>query len=324
MKKSIVLISVVLSLMSPVFADKNTNTELDKYVKTFSSTEITSCTVLKDGTRVAEYFKEGYSEKSIFSVQSVSKSITSAIVGIALYEKLIPSIDTPIVNYFPELSKKTDRRFSQITIRHLLNNTSGLTSTDSPLWTQWRNSENWIEWIFSNPIVHNPGTVFEYSTGNTHLLSAIIQKVSGKTLLEYGKEKIFDKAGMTTVRCSLDPQGICDGGNGFSLSAGDMASFGELYLNNGKLNGVQYVPSEWIKESTKSQVNGVRYGYQWWQRNFGAKGYAAFFAHGWGEQVIAVIPGTKLVITFTSRYPDNRRNSIYWKYISDIVNLTEN
>ncbi|MCR5613682.1 serine hydrolase [Treponema sp.] len=306
------------------FSQVYENSNLEKIFKTFPDTEITSCVVLKNGARQAEYFKTGYNRNSIFSVQSVSKSITSAIVGIALEEKLIPGLDTPIVKYFPELAKKSDRRYSKITIRHLLNNTSGLTSTDSSLWMEWRNSANWIEWLFSKPMVHEPGTVFDYSTGNTHLLSAIIQRVTGKTLYEYGKEKLFDKAGMKTVICEQDAQGICDGGNGFLLSAYDMAFFGQLYLNGGKSGNVQIVPEPWIKDSTKRQTDGARYGFQWWQRNFGKKGYASFFAHGWGEQVIAVIPSAGLVITFTSRYPDNRKNQMYWKYISDIVDALEN
>ena len=293
--------------------------KLQRVLDAIKDTEITSNIIVKDGSIISEYFKEGYSNTSLFSVQSCSKSITSAIIGCAIENKDIPNIDVPIANYFERVSDSNDARLKQITLRHLLTNTSGLISTDTEIWTEWRNSENWIDYLFDNPLKHTPGAVFDYSTGNTHIASAILQKATGKTLYEYGKEHIFDKIGMRDIRCAQDRQGISDGGNGFSLTAYDMALFGQLYLNKGEWNGEQIIPSSWVSESTRVQLKDASYGYQWWIRYFGSKGYRSYFAHGWGEQVIAVIPGANMVVTFTSRYPDNRRNKIYWQYITDIV-----
>ena len=297
--------------------------KIESFNKTLVPTEVTSCIIVKDGTIVSEYYKEGYGKESAFPMHSVSKSVTGAIVGIAI-EKGLFNLDDPIAKFFPELNSKSDARFKKITVRDLLKNTSGLVSTDSSLWGAWRASGDWIDFLFTRPLSHEPGKVFEYSTGNTHLLSAIIQRTTKKTLDEYGREFLFGPLGLDSARFDNDPKGISDGGNGLYMTARDMARFGLLFLNGGSWRGVQIVPANWVAESIKIQTPGqARYGYQWWIRWFGKTQARGFFAHGWGEQVIAVIPSKNLVITFSSRYPDNRKNAVYWQWIGDIVDAAE-
>lgn len=282
-------------------------------------TEVTSCIIVKNGAIASEYYKEGYNQESVFGMQSVSKSLTSAIVGIAIEQGYF-TLDDPIAKFFPELRTKEDARFQKITVRHLLTNTSGLVSTDSAVWGQWRASGDWIKFLFDRPLTHEPGKIFEYSTGNTHLLSAIVQKTTKKTLDEYGRSVLFEPLGMDSGYFDFDAKGIADGGNGAHLSARDMARFGLLYLHGGKWQEKQVVPASWVSESIKIHTpKQARYGYQWWVRWFGKSGARGFFAHGWGEQVIAVIPSKNLLVTFSSRYPDNRKNAVYWKWIGDIV-----
>ena len=296
--------------------------KIEAFNKALLPTEVTSCIIVKDGAIVSEYYKSGYSKESLFPMHSVSKSVTGTIVGIAIKQEYF-GLDEPIINYFPELKDKSDSRFKKITIRDLLKNTSGLVSTDSSLWAQWRSCGDWIDFLFKRPLSYAPGKVFEYSTGNTHLLSAIIQKTTKKTLDEYGREVLFKPLGLDSAYFESDPNKISDGGNGLYLTARDMARFGLLYLNKGMWEGSQIVPQSWIAESTKIQTPGqARYGYQWWIRWFGEEQVRGFFAHGWGEQVIAVIPEKKLVITFSSRYPDNRKNATYWQWIGDIVDAS--
>ena len=197
---------------------------------------------------------------------------------------------------------------------------SGLVSTDSALWGLWLASDNWIDFLFDRPMQHKPGSVFDYSTGNTHILSAIIAQTTGKSLNNYGQQVLFAPLGLNSAYFDDDPQGISDGGNGLHLTARDMARFGLLYLHNGVWQDKHLVPSEWVTQSTNIKTPKLaRYGYQWWIRYFGKKQLKGYFAHGWGEQVIAVIPDADLVITFTSSYPDNRKNAVYWQWIGNIV-----
>ena len=296
--------------------------KIDAFNKALISTEVTSCIIVKDGAIVSEYYKSGYDKESVFPMHSVSKSVTGTIVGIAIEQEYF-KLDDPIINYFPELNEKSDSRVKKITIRDLLKNTSGLVSTDSALWARWRKSSDWIKFLFERPLSYTPGNVFEYSTGNTHLLSAIIQRTTKKTLDEYGREVLFAPLGLDSAYFESDPQKISDGGNGLYLTARDMARFGLFFLNRGMWEGTRIVAESWIAESTKIQTPGqARYGYQWWIRWFGKEQVRGFFAHGWGEQVIAVIPAKNLVITFSSRYPDNKKNATYWQWIGDIVDAT--
>ncbi len=296
-------------------------------IKTFASslknTEVTSCIIVRGGKIAFEYYKTGYSKDSSFPMHSVSKSITSAVTGIAISQGYF-SLDDSITEFFPELKEKKDKRYQKITVRELLRNTSGLVSTDSGLWDEWRKSDDWIKFLFDRPLKYEPGKVFEYSTGNTHLVSAIIQKTTGKTLEEFGRKYLFEPMGLSSLRFDLSPEKFCDGGNGAYLTARDMARFGLLYLHEGQWLSKQLVSKEWISESIKIQTpNMARYGYQWWIRWFGKKQARGFFAHGWGEQVIAVIPDQDLIITFTSRYPNNNKNSMYWNWIGDIVDAVK-
>ena len=280
-------------------------------------TEVTTSVIVKDGKIINEYYKDGYNDKITVPIHSCSKSITSSLIGIAIDKGYIESVDVPVSNYIPEIQNK------DITIRHLLTNTSGIQSVENE-WYEWRASNNWIDYILNKPMVSTPGTTFSYSTGNTHLLSAIMQKATGKTLFEFGKENVFDKVGMKSINCDSDTQGISDGGNGYTLTSRDMARYGLLYAQNGKWQDEQIVPQKWIEESTSVQFERdsgtADYGYQWWVRTFGDKKYKAYFAQGFGCQFIFVIPEINLVVTFSSNYNSDSNSSMYWEYVNDIVN----
>lgn len=120
-------------------------------------TQVQSCVIVRDGTIVDEYFKEGYDETTLFTLQSCSKSVTSALVGIAIEQGYLPGVDVPIAGYFPQLLEAEDERLQDITIRHLLTHTSGLQSTDSSLWSQWRASDDWVAFLFERPLAAAAG-----------------------------------------------------------------------------------------------------------------------------------------------------------------------
>ena len=228
-------------------------------------------------------------------------------------------------DYFPQVLEFDDTAWQQITIWHLLTHTSGILTTDDSNWEAWRSADNWIDYILELPIVSTPGTEFSYSTGNTHLLSAILEQATGMSMYEFGREYLFDPVGMDSVQIGTDPQGIADGGNGIWLSTSDMAKFGALFLNGGSWEGQQVVPADWVEQSTSVQfqrsTGSADYGYQWWVRTFGDLQYDAFFAQGHGGQYIFVVPQLELVVAINSDYEGP--TGIYWQIMNDLVNACE-
>ena len=298
---------------------------IDSVHNTIDEYPINAEVIVKDGVIVDEYYKEGYDLNSIFSLQSTSKSITSAIFGIAIDKGYIENVNVPISNYFPQILESDSDYLKDITIWHLLTHTSGFNASDTGNWYEWRASDNWVDYVLDTPVTSRPGTVFNYFTGNTHLLSAIIQQATGKTTYEFGKEYLFDPLDMNSVECGTDAQGISDGGNGFAMNVYDMAKFGQLFLNNGVWNGKQIISDKWIKDSTSVQFErpsgSADYGYQWWVRTFGNNNHPAYFAQGHYGQYIFVVPDLELVVAITSHYEGS--SSIYWQIMNNIVNACE-
>ena len=284
-----------------------------------AGTEIYAAVTVKDGVIIDEYYKEGYDETSVFPLHSASKSFTSALLGIAMEQGYIGSVDDLLSEYLPQVSQLEEGK-QQLTLRHLLTQTSGLEwyewGSGYSNWVEFRTSPNWVDYILGRDLVAQPGTVFNYSTGNTHLISAALEAATGRNQLEFGKEYLFDPLGIESVQWGTDPQGITDGGNGISMTARDAARFGQLYLQGGQWNGQQLVPADWVKESTTAQNRGAgdstgSYGYQWWVTSFATGGYGtyatpyptaqydAYFAFGHGGQIIYVVPQLELVTVFT-------------------------
>jgi CubicO group peptidase (beta-lactamase class C family) len=273
-----------------------------------SETQIKAMLTVRSGAIVDEYYAEGYDETSVVPFHSGSKSFTGALYGIALDEGLIESIDDPLSKYLPE-AENTDK--ADITLRQLLTQTSGIDWYEwngVSNWAEFQSAENWVSYILGRDMAANPGSIFNYSTGNTHLLSAALQNAAGMTEFEYGKEKLFEPMDMESVSWSTDPQGITDGGNGISMTLRDAAKFGLLFLQGGEWEGKQLVPADWVKESTSVQSSGAgdstgEYGFQWWVRSF--KGYDAYYAFGaWGQYII-VVPELELITVISSPEPGN-------------------
>lgn len=289
--------------------------------ETFDSFPLLSSVIVRNGYIVDEYYKDGYDENSVFVLNSASKSVTSALIGIAVDMGLIESVDVPISTYFPQVLENGGY-WAEITIRYLLTHTSGIDISDTADWYDWRSSANWVQYILDRSVTSRPGTVFNYYTGNTHLLSAILQQASGMTLEEFGKRYLFDPMEMNSASVSADAQGISDGGNGVSMNIYDMAKFGMLYLNGGEWQGSQLVSQDWVTQSTTVQFErdsgSADYGYQWWVRTFGDHDYPAYFAQGHAGQYIFVVPDLQLVIAMTSNYEG--ATSIYWRMVNQIVN----
>lgn len=268
----------------------------------------------KDGVIIDEYYGSGYDAASRFGLHSCSKSVTGALIGIAIEQGYIGGVDDLLSDYLPQVLALEDIRKQQLTLRHLLTHTSGLEWYEwgggQSNWREFQSAPNWVDYILGRRLVAQPGTVFNYSTGNTHLLSAVLEQATGMSVLAYGTPNLFEPLGMDSVAWKTDPQGIIDGGNGISMTARDAARFGQLYLEGGSWHDRQLISAEWLKESTSVQNAGPggstgQYGYQWWVRSFGAGDYETYYALGAWGQYILVVPELNLVTVIASHYPQN-------------------
>ncbi|WP_158630049.1 serine hydrolase [Cohnella sp. AR92] len=273
---------------------------------------IRSMVVVKDGYIVGEYYKEGNPEKE-YEINSVTKSITSALVGIAIEEGKIGDIDDPVLNYFPKLAaEETDADKKSITIAHLLSMTSGL---DWPEWTEWNyfvepmlNSKDWPAFVLQRSMERKPGDAFNYNTGGSQVLATILKTTTGLSEYEYAKNKLFEPIGITRdLFWYGSPDGSNTGGFGLKMSSRDQARFGFLYLHGGKWEDKQIVPADWVTGSTSVHADGVslfgEYGYHWWVGSLA--GERLYDAMGYGGQYIYVVPRRNLVVVFSSDSPED-------------------
>lgn len=265
------------------------------------------------GELVLEQYYNGTRPARPANVKSASKSVISALVGIAIDRGLIKSVQQPIASFFPELLKADgDPRKRSITIENLLSMQAGLDTTSNRNYGAWVRSPNWVRHILTRELVSEPGTSMEYSTGNTHLLSAILTKVTSTSTWRFAQDALAKPLGFSLTEWPRDPQGIYFGGNDMLLTPRQMVAFGLLYLNRGRANNQQIVPSAWVESSivprTVSRWSERFYGYGWWIRELA--GRQAFYAWGFGGQYIFVVPTLDLVVVSTSSVNsgDERRN----------------
>jgi len=237
-------------------------------------------------------------------IHSCTKSITSALVGIAIDNGSIKGINQPIVDFFSEITPANlNAGKRKITLEHLLMMAPGLECRDS--WRYYwrglgdmRKSADWTQFMLNLPMAEAPGTKFEYCNGASFLLSAIIQKSTGIKALEYAMKNLFAPLGITDVKWPTNPQGITIGWGEMWLKPHDMAKFGLLYLNKGRWEDKQVVPESWVEASTRQHIDAnlfKGYGYQWW---IDPSGY--YLALGYLGQYIIVIPDKQMVVVFTS------------------------
>ena len=245
---------------------------------------------------------------------SVTKSVSSTLIGIALKEGKLDSIDRRVVDFFPERTiANLDDNKRAITIRHLLDMTSGLDWTEGlsgvpRSYLDMERSPDWQQFILDRPMAAAPGTVFNYNTGNSHLLSAILTKATGRSAIDYAGETLFAPLGIEDVLWRADPQGISGGGNGLYLRPRDMAKIGYLYLRGGTWEGRQILPASWIEAVRGANVDmreawarDLRYGSQFWVM----PARDAYLAVGYHRQLVVVMPKLDIVAVATgsARFP---------------------
>jgi len=277
-----------------------------------SRTFINSILIVKNGYLISEKYYKGFDKNDAHHVLSVSKSFISAMVGIALENGYIDSLDQKMLDFFPEyVTPSLDTRKQEISIRHLLMMKAGFDRVIEDYnqnWQNWVDSPNWIQYIIEWPLVNEPGDVFAYITAETHLLSAILAKATGMSTLDFAENNLFDPLEISIQQWDIDPQGYYIGGFRMYFTPRNMARFGYLYLQNGRIKGNQIVPREWVEESWQDysgfnnvewgELKNVGYGYQWWLGELGD--YKVKIALGYGGQFIIIFPDLDMIVVATS------------------------
>jgi CubicO group peptidase (beta-lactamase class C family) len=285
---------------------------------------VNSLLIIRNGFLVSEQYFRGYDANSFQDVMSVSKSFISALVGLALREGYLDSLDQKMLDFFPEyMVPGLDPRKSQITLKNLITFRAGFDNSIEDYdinWNRWVSSSDWIEYTIQLPLLHNPGTHFAYITAETHLLSAIITKATGMSTMAFAQKFLFTPLKISIREWERDPGGYYIGGMSMHFRPRDMARFGLLYLEEGYLEGVQIVPADWIKESLDyhtsnkgewGALQNIGYGYQWWLGEI--RDQECFMALGYGGQFIMVFPQIELIVVSTSD----------WHYYKDVADQHE-
>jgi CubicO group peptidase (beta-lactamase class C family) len=259
-----------------------------------------------------------YQHGKLHTLQSATKTVTSAILGVATGRGEFPPVDTPIVRFFDESqAMKFDARKQLITIEHLLTMCAGLEWDEaSQPYTDERNncavmerSQDWVDYVINRPMALEPGTTFVYNSGATLLLSFLLKKTTGSYIDEYAAEQLFKPLGIHDFYWKRTPGGLPDTEGGLYLDPHDLAKIGLLYQHEGNWEGRQLIPREWVQASLHLHIQTQRpiesgpawgYGYQWWLMPLeGFTDAYVYFMHGYGGQILCLLPGTGLITVFT-------------------------
>lgn len=274
--------------------------------------DINGILVVKHGEVLFEAFFDGEGPDTLHDIRSAGKSITSALVGIAIDKGFILGVDQKLLSYFSGVSRcRTgwDPRKAKITLKHLLSMSFGLAEPgEFPAWESngWY-KKRWIRDVLCQPVEFEPGSRFDYDTAAPALFGPIIEKASGMSVGRFAEDFLFGPLGIKHYKWRILPDGREHTGGGFRMGARDMARFGQLYLQKGEWNGQQLISRQWVEESTKAHLvaNGQldqSYGYYWWREAFhiSDRWIETYSASGNGGNKIYVFPSEDIVVVITA------------------------
>jgi CubicO group peptidase (beta-lactamase class C family) len=294
--------------------------------------------VVRRGYLVFESYYNGFSPDDSHLVASVTKSFISALIGIAIDQGLIEGVHQHVLGFFPEFVPGAQDHFKrQMTIKHLLTMTAGFqwrtgARSNEQLIDRLRRSKDWVAFILDLPVRERSFGTFQYNSGASHLLSAIITRSTGRCAQEFAAEHLIEPLGIDQPAINIqhtysqedvfrnksggwpkDPQGINIGGWGLVLKPRDMARFGFLYLNDGQWDGGQIISRKWVEDSVSPHTPG--YGYQWWLRDL--NGIFVFSAVGQGGNHIFCLPQEDLIVVVASKVGSRWRDR--WLLLEEFV-----
>ncbi len=283
-----------------------------------------SLLVARNGCLVVEaYWPPHYRDQKHY-LNSATKAVLSALVGIAVHGGKLREDDVALSYFLESVSADLDPRKKKITVKHLLTMSSGIfwpQSLSENASDQMGRSSDWVRFILDRPMTAEPGTVTNYSNGDSHLLSAILQKVTGATALEFARKRLFEPLGITDVAWDSDPQGRSIGSAALQMRPVDMAKLGYLYLTYGEFGSHRILDRQWVAKSLTAHVKmptrggPADYGYYWWlypERNL-------FEAWGGAGQRIGVFCDLALVVVMTADMPNDFPRSPLAARVYDVV-----
>lgn len=305
-------------------------TILNELVEELSHQEIYSMLLIKDGYVAKEYYKSVIFERNRTPINSITKSIISSLIGIAIEQGYINGVEQKVSDFIPELLDTSDASKQEWTIEHLLTMTLGLDWDEMASWNEvmvpLEAADDWIDYIINRPLEAEPGEEFNYNTGASHLLSVIIERATGKSTKQFADEYLFSPLGIGPMDYfwDTDPQGYYTGGYKMEMVPSDLAKFGFLFLNGGEWAGEQLLPKEWVEASSSfhnnTSVYGFGdYGYHWWVDYLvleSGETIHSYYASGAFGQKLIIIPHYDFLAVFTSNIP----NESYGTYFEQITN----
>lgn len=289
--------------------------------------EFHSLMVLRNGHVVAEGWWDPYSAERNHVMFSLSKSFTSTAAGLAINEGFF-GLDDPVLSFFPDKHPATvSDNLEAMTVRHLLSMSTGQEVDD-------RTTDDWVATFLSIPVVHEPGSVFRYSTSATFMVSAIVQETTGQTLMDFLTPRLFEPLGIEGVAWQTSPGGYNTGGYGLKAKTEDVAKLGQLYLEQGRWKGRPLLPDDWVQMATSKQIEtradpdnpehadddwAQGYGFQFWQTTHNAyRGDGAF------GQFCLVIPELDLVVAITGGSGDMQAMlDLIWEHLYPAIRGSE-
>lgn len=278
--------------------------------------------VSRDGVTVAGHHFAGPGLDEPANIKSLSKTIQSALAGIAIERGLLAGVDQPITALLGNrLPRDAAPAIAAVTVDHLLSMRAGLGSTSGRNYGRWVASENWVAHALSRSFVDTPGERMQYSTGVWHILSAILTDQSGQSTLALARSWLGQPLNIDFPAWPQDPNGIYFGGNDMLMSPRDLLTFGELYLQKGRSNGAAVLPRGWVELSwiprARSPWSGDDYGYGWFITELA--GERVYYGRGYGGQLLHVMPDLGIVVVITSRPTPPSAGGSYVRALHDLV-----
>lgn len=270
-----------------------------------------SLLVVKDGAIIMEKYLHGAQQEDLFDVRSVTKSILSTVVGIALHEGRIPDLDAPLGDHMEILMEEMPDENRGVTFRHLLTMSGGWQYNEwgGTSYQEWIASGDTERWLLMQPREADPGERFRYNSAAVHVLGVLTQQFLPSSLMAYADQKLFVPSGILQRQWEMFGSGYPNGGSGIDLTARDLARFGQLYLQDGMSGTRRILPEGWVSEATTPRwdwrssfgpMDDMSYGYLWWTGDNG--GDPVYLAWGWGGQFIYVKPSSRLVVVTTTDF----------------------